>query len=135
MRVKIYELTDKWNTVAVVSEALHIAPNRPLAAMTELAKPPGKTLVHLLAAPYHPQTNGKIERYHRTIKGEINLVPYEMPSELRQAIESFVEYYNHRRYHESLENVTLTDVYFSRRDDILARRKEAKQDITGKKGL
>ncbi len=31
---------------------------------------------------YHPQTNGKIERYHRTIKGEINLVPYETPGEL-----------------------------------------------------
>ncbi len=38
---------------------------------------------HILAAPFHPQTNGKIERYHHTLKGEINQVPYEMPSELR----------------------------------------------------
>ncbi|MFC2063352.1 IS3 family transposase [Chloroflexota bacterium] len=82
---------------------------------------------HILASPFHHQTNGKIERYHRTIKGEINLVPYEMPSELRQAIESFVEYCNHRRYHEALDNVTPADVYFGRRNKIMAQRKEAKR--------
>jgi len=48
---------------------------------------------HILAAPFHPQTNGKIERYHHTLKGEINQVPFEMPSELREATEKFVEYY------------------------------------------
>lgn len=50
-----------------------------------------------------------------------------MPSEFRRAIESFVEYYNHCRYHEALENVTPADVYFGRKDGILVRRKEAKQ--------
>ncbi len=64
-------------------------------------------------------------RSPKNIKGEINLVPYEMPSELRKTIESFVEYYNHRRYHEALGNVTPADVYFGRRNEILAQRKEA----------
>jgi putative transposase len=61
---------------------------------------------HIVASPYHPQTNGKIERYHRTIKGEIKLVPYEMPSELLKAIGAFIDYYKYRRYHEGLRDVT-----------------------------
>ena len=68
-----------------------------------------------------------MERYQQTLKGEINQIPHKMPAELRQAIESFVEYYNHQRYHEALDNVTPADVYFGRKDGILAKRKEAKQ--------
>jgi hypothetical protein len=82
---------------------------------------------HILASPFHPQTSGKVDRYQQTPKGEINQVPYDMLSELKQAIESFVGYYNHQRYHEALGNVTPADVYFGRKDGILARRKEAKQ--------
>ena len=82
---------------------------------------------HILASPFHTQTNGKVERYQQTLKGEINQAPYEMPSELRQAIESFVNYYNNHRYHEALGNVTPADVYHGRRDAILASRKEAKR--------
>jgi putative transposase len=81
---------------------------------------------HIVAAPYHPETNGKIERYHRTMKGSIKLVPYEMPSELAEAIRAFVEYYNYRRYHEGIGNVTPHDVYTGRRQEILNQRREVK---------
>lgn len=82
---------------------------------------------HITATPYHPETNGKIERYHRTVKGEIKLLPYETPSALREAIRSFVEYYNYERYHEGLDNVTPYDVYTGRRDELLQQRKEVRR--------
>jgi len=81
---------------------------------------------HITASPFHPQTNGKIERYHRTLKGEINQVPYDMPGELKEAIRAFIEYYNYRRYHEGLGNVTPNDVYTGKHLEIIRRRKEAK---------
>jgi len=84
---------------------------------------------HIIASPFHPQTNGKIERYHRTVKGEINQVPYDMPSELKEAIRAFIEYYNYRRYHEGLGNVTPYDVYTGRHLEIIQRRKEVKSKI------
>ena len=71
---------------------------------------------HILATPYHPQTNGKLERYHQTIKRDVNQVPYELPSDLDAAIASFVSYYNYRRYHMALGNVTPVDVLTGRRE-------------------
>jgi transposase InsO family protein len=89
---------------------------------------------HVIASPYHPQTNGKIERYHRSIKGEIKLLPYEMPGDLEKAIAFFVEYYNYRRYHEGLGDVTPYDVYTSRHLEIILKRKEAKsRTLTGRR--
>ena len=74
---------------------------------------------HILTAPFHPQTNGKLERYHQTIKQGVNQVTYEMPSDLEEAIAAFVGYYNHRRYHMALGNVTPGDVLNGRRELIL----------------
>ena len=79
---------------------------------------------HILAAPFHPQTNGKLERYHQTLKRDVNQVPYELPADLEAAIAAFVSYYNYRRYHKALGNVTPSDVLKGRRHVILQRRKE-----------
>jgi len=81
---------------------------------------------HIRAAPYHPQTNGKLERYHQSIKQEVNQVPYEVPSDLEVAITGFVDYYNNRRYHKALSNVTPDDVLHGRREGILINRREVK---------
>ncbi len=78
---------------------------------------------HILAAPFHPQTNGKLERYHQTIKREVNQILYEFPGQLDKAIADFVDYYNYRRYHKALGNVTPADVLYGRREEILERRK------------
>ena len=87
-----------------------------------------RAMKHVVAAPYHPETNGKLERYHRTAKATINLFIYQSPEALAQAMEQFVRYYNYERYHEALGNITPADVYYGRRDAILARREEVKQD-------
>ncbi len=81
---------------------------------------------HILAAPFHPQTNGKVERYQQSLKRVVNQLPYELPSQLEQAIADFVDYYNYRRYHKALGNVTPADVLYDRREQILQRRKEVR---------
>jgi len=88
---------------------------------------------HIVASPYHPQTNGKIERYHRTMKGKLNLVPYDTPSELDNEIAAFVRYYNYYRYHEALKNVTPYNVYTGRQMEILNHRKEVKAKTLDKR--
>ena len=81
---------------------------------------------HIFAAPYHPQTNGKLERYHQTLKRSVNQVPYDVPNDLQHAINEFVDFYNYRRYHKALKDITPSNMLAGRRDQILARRKEAK---------
>jgi putative transposase len=88
---------------------------------------------HILAAPFHPQTNGKMERYQRSLKREVNQLPYELPSHLEQAIANFVDYYNYRRYHKALGNVTPADVLYGRREEILERRKEVQIQIINRR--
>ena len=82
---------------------------------------------HTRGAPYHPMTQGKIERWHQTLKNRILLENYYLPGDLKHAITGFVDHYNHRRYHESLDNLTPADVYFGRGQNILDMRKEIKR--------
>jgi transposase InsO family protein/transposase-like protein len=77
--------------------------------------------------PMHPQTQGKIERYHRSMKNVVKLDNYYYPEQLKDALKQFVYYYNHQRYHESLNNLTPADVYYGRGDAILKERERIKQ--------
>lgn len=85
-----------------------------------------KGIHHILASPYHPQTNGKIERYHKSMKSVIKLQTYDCPNTLKAEIGKYIQDYNKCRYHESLGNVTPDDVYFGRREDIVKMREEKK---------
>jgi transposase InsO family protein len=77
--------------------------------------------------PYHPQTQGKIERYHRSMKNVIKLEHYYLPSEIEAAIRDFVAYYNDERYHESLDNVTPADVSYGRHREVVSERTRIKK--------
>ncbi|MGO1164335.1 IS3 family transposase [Brucella sp. C7-11G] len=86
-------------------------------------------------APGHPQTQGKIERWHQTLKNRILLENYFFKEDLEAQIAAFVEHYNHRRYHESLDNLTPADVYFGRAQTILLERERIKRDTIRKRRL
>jgi putative transposase len=82
---------------------------------------------HVRGAPYHPMTQGKIERWHQTLKNRILLENYYLPGDLEAQIDEFVGHYSHRRYHESLGNLTPADVYFGRGQTILLKREGIKR--------
>ena len=82
---------------------------------------------HVRGAPNHPMTQGKIERWHQTLKNRILLENYYVPGDLEARIGTFVDHYNHRRYHESLGNLTPADVYAGRGQAILERRNTIKR--------
>ena len=84
-------------------------------------------MAHVRGAPCHPQTQGKIERWHQTLKNRILLENYYLPGDLKAQIARFVEHYNDRRYHESLQNLTPADVYFGRGHTILLERERIKR--------
>ena len=84
-------------------------------------------IAHVRGAPNHPMTQGKIERWHQTLKNRILLEHYFLPGDLERQIAAFVDHYNHRRYHESLNNLTPADVYLGQGPSILQRREEIKR--------
>jgi transposase InsO family protein/transposase-like protein len=94
-----------------------------------------KGMSHVRGRPYPPQTQGKIERWHQTLKNRILLDNYFLPSHLEHAIGEFIEYYNHHRYHESLQNLTPVDVYYGRGQAILEKRRKIKKETLKKRRL
>jgi transposase InsO family protein len=87
-------------------------------------------MTHTRGRPYHPQTQGKIERWHRSMKNQILLNNYYLPGELHEHLQRFISYYNHERYHESLDNLTPADVFYGRGEVILEQRELIKQNTS-----
>jgi len=90
---------------------------------------------HSRGAPCHPRTQGKIERWHQTLKNRILLENYFLPGDLERQIAGFVDHYNHRRYHESISNLTPADVYFGRGDIIMMQRERIKRETITQRRL
>jgi putative transposase len=85
--------------------------------------------------PSHPQTQGKIERWHQTLKNCILLENYYPPGDLKAHISRFVGHYSHCRYHESLQNLTPADVYLGRGQVTLLNRERIKRDTIRRRRL
>jgi putative transposase len=92
-------------------------------------------MAHVRGAPRHPQTQGKIERWHRTLKNRILLEHAYLPGELEARVAVFVEHYNHARAHESLSNLTPADVYLGRGEAILRERERIKRQTLADRRL
>jgi len=113
-----------------------LSDNGPGYIATDLAEWLEKQKIqHLRGAPRHPQTQGKIERWHQTLKNRILLENYYLPGQLEAQIGAFVEHYNQHRYHESLNNLTPADVYFGRAQTILLKRQRIKQQTIRQRRL
>ena len=72
-------------------------------------------------------TQGKIERWHRSMKNVVKLQHYYPSTKLESAIVVWGEYYNNQRYHEALDNVTPADVYFGRDKEVIKKRNKLKE--------
>ena len=92
-------------------------------------------MAHIRGAPRHPQTQGKIERWHQTLKNRILLEHHDLPGDLEAQVSAFVERYNHSRAHESLGNLTPADVYFGRGEAILLERERIKRQTLADRRL
>ena len=80
-------------------------------------------MTHVKTSPYYPQSNGKLERYHKTIKGTCIRVntPLSLDDAIRVII-GFVDHYNNRRLHSAIGYITPNDKLHGRAEMILAAR-------------
>ena len=114
--------------VAVVHRPRLLSDNGPCYVSGELAQwLERERMRHTRGAPFHPMTQGKIERWHQTLKNRILLENYHLPGDLEAEIATFVDHTNTRRYHESLHNLAPADVYNGRGDAIRLERERIKR--------
>ena len=100
-----------------------LSDNGPAYVSGEMREPlDERGMAHMRGRPYHPQAQGKIERYHPSMKNVVKLEHYYFPWEREAALRDFVSYYNNRRAHEALDNVTPADAYCGRRHEVLTER-------------
>jgi putative transposase len=92
-------------------------------------------MTHIRGAPQHPQTQGKIERWHQTLKNRILLEHNYLPGALEKQVGAFIEHYNHLRAHERLGNLAPADVYLGRGKVILAERARIRQQTLARRRL
>ena len=80
-------------------------------------------MTHVRTSPYYPQSNGKLERWHKSLKDECIRpgVPLT-PEDARRLIERYVEHYNTVRLHSAIGFVTPADMLAGRREQIHAAR-------------
>jgi len=80
-------------------------------------------MTHVRTSPYYPQSNGKIERWHKSLKGECIRKGTPLTKEdARQLIQQYVDYYNPVRLHSAVGFVTPTDMLAGRQAEIHAAR-------------
>jgi len=111
----------------VVHKPRLLSDNGPCYISGELADYQQEHGAYARRAPYHPRTQGKIERWHQMLKNRVLLENYFLPGDLEAQTDAFVGHYNHQRYHESLKNLTLADVYYGRGQIILLQRERIKR--------
>ena len=117
------------DSARVVQRPRLLSDNGPCYVAADLASwLSGHGMEHTRGAPCHPQTQGKIERWHQTLKNRILLENYFLPGDLERQIAAFVEHYNPLRYHESLGNLTPADVYCGRGQAIMLERERIKRE-------
>ena len=76
-------------------------------------------MTHVRTSPYYPQSNDKVERYHKTIKGgAIRLHPPATLEEARETIARFVDHYNNTRLHSAIGYITPHDRMEGRQNEI-----------------
>jgi putative transposase len=124
------------NQVSVVHRSRLLSDNGSSYISGELATwLSDRKMQHTRSAPYHPMTQGKIERWHQTLKNRILLENYYLPGDLEAQIAAFVAHYNHQRCHESLGNLTPADVYLGRGPAILLERERIKRETIRRRRL